>query len=144
MATAMPLMETTSMNIKKTPPTKTTKRRALIAAAVEENSEFVTAQQIHAQLRSAGESVGLATVYRALQAMEEAGQLDSIRTGEGESAYRVCSSGHHHHLICRQCGKTVEIFPEGLEDWVANIAAENGFSDPDHLVEVWGLCSQCS
>lgn len=132
------------MNIKKTPPIKTTKRRALIAAAVEENSEFVTAQQIHAQLRSAGESVGLATVYRALQAMEEAGQLDSIRTEEGESAYRVCSSGHHHHLICRQCGKTVEIFPKGLEDWVANIAAENGFSDPDHLVEVWGLCSQCS
>lgn len=132
------------MNIKKTPPIKATKRRALIAAALEEKSEFVTAQQIHAQLRSAGESVGLATVYRALQAMVEAGQLDSIRTEEGESAYRVCSSGHHHHLICRECGKTVEIFPKGLEDWVANIAAENGFTDPDHLVEVWGLCPQCA
>lgn len=132
------------MNTSNTQPLKTTKQRALIAAAIENNHEFVTAQQVHAQLRAGGESVGLATVYRNLQAMEQAGQVDSIRTIEGEFAYRVCSTGHHHHLICRKCGKTVEIFPQGLEDWVASVAAANGFTEPDHLVEVWGLCAQCS
>lgn len=121
-----------------------TKRRKLIAATIDESKEFLTAQQVHAQLRDAGESVGLATVYRALQSMAENNEVDWIRNEEGEVAYRSCSDEHHHHLICRRCGKTIEVFPDWLENWTSEVAAKHGYTQPEHLLEIWGLCPDCS
>ncbi len=129
---------------KRAPAPRQTKRRKLIAATIDESKEFLTAQQIHAQLRDAGESVGLATVYRALQSMADNNEVDSIRNEDGEMAYRSCSESHHHHLICRECGKTVEIFPTSLEDWTSEIVEKHGYTSPEHLLEIWGLCPDCS
>ena len=124
---------------------RTTKQRLAIRALFDDESFFLTAQQVHDQLRERGDQVGLATVYRNLQTMTEAGELDAIRAEDGEMTYRRCSSAHHHHLVCRKCGKAVEIGPEKiLEDWARDIAAEYGFSETGHELELFGICSKCS
>ncbi|EFS74975.1 Fur family transcriptional regulator [Cutibacterium modestum] len=124
---------------------RTTKQRLAIRALLDDESFFLTAQQVHDQLRERGDQVGLATVYRNLQTMTEDGELDAIRAEDGEMTYRRCSSAHHHHLVCRKCGKAVEIGPEKiLEDWARDIAAEYGFSETGHELELFGICSKCS
>ena len=70
---------------------------------------FRSAQELHAQPARARRPVGLATVYRDLQAMAEDGEIDVLRTDDGEAVYRRCCTGHHHHLVCRVCGRTVEV-----------------------------------
>lgn len=126
------------------PVRRSTRQRAAIRELLTGKSEFRSAQQIHEELRSRGASVGLATVYRALQAMAEDGDLDVLRTEGGENIYRKCSNEkHHHHLVCRSCGSTVEIAAEQVDDWVLSVAAEHGFTNIGHDIELFGLCLQC-
>ena len=123
---------------------RNTRQRSEIRAAVATLASFATAQDIHDQLRHDGAGVGLATVYRTLQAMAAAGELDAIRTPDGQVAYRICSPGHHHHLICRACGRTVEVSIPSLETQVRALAAEQGFAQIDHELEFFGTCAACA
>lgn len=134
----------TSTETPRTPATRQTWQRAAVRDLMESTEEFRTAQQVHDLLRQQGAKVGLATVYRALQSMAEADEVDVLRTPEGEAAYRSCSKGHHHHLVCRSCGYSIEIHPEALEHWASDIAREHGFTDAGHELEIFGLCRNCS
>ncbi|KQT89279.1 Fur family transcriptional regulator [Marmoricola sp. Leaf446] len=120
-----------------------TRQRRAIAAALEVSAEFRTAQEIHALLEARGEPVGLSTVYRTLQSLADAGEVDSLRTEAGESSYRRCSGTHHHHLVCRSCGATVEIEGPAVERWTRSVAEESGFRDVSHTLEVFGTCANC-
>ncbi|WP_285119467.1 Fur family transcriptional regulator [Propionibacterium freudenreichii] len=126
------------------PRPRQTKQRQLISRMLENQSRFRTAQQLHADLRAAGDSASLATVYRVLQSLAEHGEVDTWRTPGGELAFRHCSPTHHHHLICYRCGRTVEIDAGPAEQWASRVAAENGFIHAEHQVEVYGLCPQCA
>ena len=104
---------------------------------------FVSAQTLHSALRERGSSIGLATVYRALNDLAQEGEADSLQQ-EGESLYRACTPGsHHHHLICRSCGKTVEIEADQVESWAREVAAGHGFEEPSHVVDIFGVCADC-
>lgn len=120
-----------------------TRQQAAVANALDERGDFTSAQDLHATLRSEGTSVGLATVYRALQAMAADGEVDVLRTDDGEAVYRRCSSGHHHHLVCRECGRTVEVEGPAVERWANRVSAEHGFTDVTHQMEIFGVCAQC-
>ncbi|GAA4906290.1 Fur family transcriptional regulator [Tessaracoccus lubricantis] len=124
--------------------TRHTWQRAAVRDLMERVEEFRTAQQVHDLLRDEGAKVGLATVYRALQAMAEADEVDVLRTPEGELAYRSCSKGHHHHMVCRSCGYSVEIQADEVEEWAALMARKHGFTDAGHELEIFGLCRDCS
>lgn len=124
-------------------PQRRTRQRAAVQEVLGALHEFRTAQQIHDELRRRGDSIGLTTVYRTLQAMSDAGELDALRTGEGETAYRRCSDGHHHHLVCRSCGRTVEVSGPAVERWAGAVAAEHGFRDVSHDLEIFGTCGDC-
>ncbi len=87
--------------------------------------------------------MGLSTVYRAVQALADDGELDSIRTDTGEALYRRCSTSHHHHLVCRSCGRTVEVEGPAVERWADRVAAEHGFADVSHTLEIFGTCAAC-
>jgi Fur family ferric uptake transcriptional regulator len=113
-------------------------------AALAASGQFQSAQQLHARLREQGDGVGLATVYRTLQHLAEEGEVDVLRTGDGEAVYRRCSTGHHHHLICRHCRRTVEVDSVAVERWARTIGEENGFADVEHVVEVFGTCADCA
>lgn len=121
-----------------------TRQRAEIRQAVEEQEGFATAQEIHDRMRHDGSGVGLATVYRTLQGLAAAGEVDAIRTPDGQVAYRTCSPGHHHHLICRSCGRTVEVSIPSLEAQVRALAAEQGFAEVEHALEFYGTCTECA
>lgn len=124
-------------------PQRRTRQRAAVQEVLAELHEFRTAQQIHDELRQRGDSIGLTTVYRTLQALSEAGELDALRTTDGETAYRRCSDGHHHHLVCRSCGRTVEVSGPAVERWANAVAAEHGFRDVSHDLEIFGTCDRC-
>jgi len=127
------------------PERRSTRQRAALSEALADSPVFLSAQEIHARLRDAGTSVGLATVYRNLQSMVADHEVDVLRTDEGESVYRACtSSAHHHHLICRGCGRTVEVAERAIEVWAEKIAAEHGFVDVRHTLEIDGLCAACA
>ena len=121
-----------------------TRQRAAIALALAGSAEFRSAQEIHADLVGSGTRVGLATVYRNLQAMAGDGEVDVIRTTEGEAVYRSCSTDHHHHVVCRSCGLAVEVTGDAVERWAEAVAAAHGFTAVRHTVEMDGLCAECS
>jgi Fur family ferric uptake transcriptional regulator len=123
---------------------RNTWQREAVREALGESEAFVSAQTLHSALREGGSSIGLATVYRALADLAVEGEADSLQQ-EGESLYRACTPGsHHHHLICRSCGLTVEIEADEVEQWARAVAEKNGFTQPNHIVDVFGLCADCS
>jgi Fur family ferric uptake transcriptional regulator len=123
---------------------RSTRQRAAISALLENVEEFRSAQELHDELRRRGEGIGLTTVYRTLQSMASSGLLDTLRTDTGESVYRRCSEHHHHHLVCRDCGSTVEVEGGAAESWAAEVAAQHGFSDVSHTIEIFGVCAGCA
>lgn len=120
-----------------------TRQRTAIEADVDRSEEFRSAQEIHASLHAAGNKIGLATVYRTLQAMVDEEALDSLRTSDGEQVFRRCSTGHHHHLVCRECGRTEEVEGPAVERWAATVSAAHGFTEVDHTLELVGRCGDC-
>jgi Fur family ferric uptake transcriptional regulator len=115
-----------------------------VATLLASLDDFRSAQEIHDLLRHRGEAVGLSTVYRTLTAMAETGEIDVLRTDVGESVYRRCSTGHHHHLVCRRCGRTEEVEGPAVERWAERIGVEHGFVDVSHTLEVFGTCAACA
>jgi Fur family ferric uptake transcriptional regulator len=127
------------------PGLRTTRQRTAVADVLARVDGFRSAQDLHDLLRHEGASIGLTTVYRHLQALSDAGQVDVLRTDDGEAVYRRCpTESHHHHLVCRDCGRSVEIEGPEVETWAAAIAAEHGFSEVTHTVEVFGTCGACT
>lgn len=121
---------------------RTSSQKSMVRHALEDSGGFVTAQQLHRRLDDVGTPVGLATVYRHLSALADAGQVDTILT-DGSRFYRACERGvHHHHLVCEGCGKAVEIDPPD-ETWLRNAAHQNGFTVVRHVLEVFGRCADC-
>lgn len=122
---------------------RNTRQREAIAAALGDTADFRSAQRIYDDLVAQGESIGLTTVYRNLQALSESGLVDVLWDGSGEMRYRHCSASHHHHLVCRSCGTTVEIQADEVEAWAAKVAKSHDFSDIAHTVEIFGTCADC-
>ena len=126
-----------------TPPLRPTRQRRAVIDAMASFDDFRSAQEIHDLLAKRGDPVGLATVYRTLQRLADAGEVDLLRTEGGETIYRRCSDTHHHHLVCRSCGTTVEVEGPAVERWTRAIADDHGFADVSHTLEIFGTCPEC-
>lgn len=121
---------------------KPTRQQVAVAEQLAARDDFVSAQDLHAALTASGASVGLATVYRTLQSMAGDGLVDALLTPDGETIYRRCeTASHHHHLVCRQCGRTVEVEGPAVERWAEKVSADHGFRDVEHTLEIFGVCS---
>jgi Fur family ferric uptake transcriptional regulator len=126
---------------------RSTRQGGAIEQALRAADGFRSAQDVYAVLRSEGQTVGLSTVYRHLQAFADVGLVDVIHTPEGESTYRYCGesgSGHHHHLVCRTCGRAEQIEGPAIERWASTVAEQHGYSDVDHTIELFGICASCA
>ena len=122
-----------------------TRAQRAVLSALAFDDTFRSAQDIHARLRDGDSAVGLTSVYRALQALADAGVVDVVRTTTGELTYRRCDSDeHHHHLVCATCGATVEVESPEIERWVADVARAHGYEVASHTLEVTGTCRACS
>lgn len=124
-------------------PLRLTRQRQAVADALEHDDQFRSAREIHAVLRDRGNTIGLATVYRTLQLLADHDEVDVIRSVDGEAGYRRCSDTHHHHLVCRSCGATVEVEGPAVERWTRAMAEEHGYADVSHTLEIFGVCARC-
>ncbi|MCG7418296.1 MULTISPECIES: Fur family transcriptional regulator [Microbacterium] len=124
---------------------RNTWQRERVREALADAGGFVSAQSLHATLRDENTGIGLATVYRALAGLAAQGDADSLQSPEGENLFRACATrGHHHHLICRSCGVAVEIEADAVEEWAQRTAAQHGFSEAEHVVDIFGVCASCA
>ncbi|WP_421082859.1 Fur family transcriptional regulator [Rothia nasimurium] len=124
---------------------RNTKQRRVVTATLETLEDFISAQDLHQLMLSRGHKVSLATTYRLLQSMVGTGEVEALKTEEGEAIYRRCESEHHHHhILCRNCGAAKEFEIPELESLVLNIAQKNGFTQVKHVIEMTGLCAACA
>jgi Fur family ferric uptake transcriptional regulator len=120
------------------------KNRTAVLRALRQAGAFRSAQSLHQELRAAGQPIGLATVYRNLQALAADGRVDQVRVEGAEALYRVCDEdGHHHHVICRSCGRSTAVTGPDFEVWAAQVAAAAGYAEIRHSLEISGLCPAC-
>lgn len=123
---------------------RATRQRAAVAALLARVEGFRSAQELHGELRRDGDGIGLTTVYRTLELMADAGEVDMLRTDSGEVIYRRCRTAeHHHHLVRRECGLAVEIEARDVERWAKRMADAHGFAEASHTVEIYGVCRAC-
>jgi Fur family transcriptional regulator, ferric uptake regulator len=132
---------------------RATRQGAAVDAALRDADGFRTAQDLHGELRRRGETVGLTTVYRHLKSLADTGEIDVVLRPDGEAQYRLCrptaadrtgGQDHHHHLVCRVCGRAVEVDGPEVEDWAERVAAAAGYTQISHTLEVFGLCPEHS
>lgn len=130
--------------IASSPQSRSTRQKRALAGVLSRSDAFRSAQDLFAELRAQGETVGLTTVYNQLRSLAEAGAVDTLRADDGEILYRRCGDSHHHHLVCRHCGRSVEVDGPEVERWARSVAGDHGFTDLTHTVEIFGLCAACS
>ncbi len=123
---------------------RNTRQRTAVAEVLASVDDFRSAQELHDLLRHRGHKVGLTTVYRTLQTLADAGEVDVLQSPERETMYRRCSDGHHHHLVCRHCGATVEVEGAAVERWATTVADKHAYVDIDHTLEIVGTCGDCA
>lgn len=124
---------------------RSTRQKRALAAILDASEGFRSAQDLHAELQDRGQNIGLTTVYNQLRSLAENGELDALRGDDGETRYRRCNTGeHHHHLVCRRCARAVEVEGPEVERWAAQTANRHGFVDVTHTVEVLGTCAECA
>lgn len=122
---------------------RATAQRATVFAELAAERDDVTAQELHERLRARGERLGLATVYRTLRLLAEAGVVDVLSHHAGELCYRWCGDEHHHHLLCSECHRVVELVDCELAPWLERVSREHGFVTTGHRLEVSGVCADC-
>lgn len=122
---------------------RATRQRLTVLEALRHRPDSVTAQGLHQELRAAGEPIGLTTVYRTLTSLSSAGMLDTFDR-DGEQAFRLCSDGHHHHLVCEVCNVIEEITAHEVERWVGEVAERRGFTVTGHRADIFGICPRCN
>jgi len=126
------------------PVRRTTRQRSAVLAVLDDLEQFRSAQEIHAELVRRGDSVGLSTVYRSLATLATDGDIDTLLRDDGETLYRRCRGAtHHHHLVCRSCGATVEVDGPAVETWADRLAVEHGYDEVSHTLEIFGRCAVC-
>ncbi|WP_096014662.1 Fur family transcriptional regulator [Campylobacter lanienae] len=125
---------------------KYTKQREVLLQTLYNNSEHFTPEQLYLYIkeRHPGLNVGIATVYRSLNLLEESGMVTSISFGAQGKKFELANKPHHDHIICRQCGVIVEFEDQVIEKRQLTIAKDNGFKLTGHIMQLYGVCSDCN
>jgi len=113
-----------------TAPGRTTRQGIAVERVLTEADSFLSAQDIFVTLRDRGEGVGLATVYRHLQKLADAGVVDAVTGADGQ-------------LVYRSCHRSTELESAEVERWATRQAAARGYTDVEHTVEIFGTCAAC-
>lgn len=123
---------------------RSTRQRTAVIDTIIDLDNFASAKEIHRELERRDAKVGLTTVYRTLQSLADVDAVDVLRMGNGETLYRHCMTDqHHHHLVCVDCGTTLEIKGGPVETWAEEVAKEHGYTLTGHDAEIYGRCSAC-
>ncbi len=129
---------------------KVTRQRVLVLGILYACPEkHFTAEEIYDLVRTEYPEIGLATVYRTIQALVELHLVDKLNLGDGFARYEIGkengngSGHHHHHLICMNCGNILSFQDDLLEELEKKILDKTGFYVLDHEVKLYGYCKEC-
>jgi Fur family ferric uptake transcriptional regulator len=120
-----------------------TPQRLVILAAIEGSRDHISAEEIYTQVTAKYPRVNISTVYRTLDLLKKLGMVYEIDLGEGRIRYHAEASGHHHHLVCQQCGTVVDIDESALAPLRDILMREYNFRADLKHVAVFGLCEKC-
>ena len=125
---------------------KYTKQREVLLQTLYNNNEHFTPEQLYLYIkeRHPGLNVGIATVYSSLNLLEESGMVTSISFGAQGKKFELANKPHHDHIICRHCGVIVEFEDQVIEKRQLTIAKDNGFKLTGHIMQLYGVCSECN
>ena len=124
---------------------RVTERRRAIAAAADGLDSAFTVEDLVEAARQHSPGVGVATVYRAVAAMESAGALERVGSRNGSALYVRCTrEGHHHHLICTSCGKVTHTACPLPQAEPGAASGRDGFIVTSHEITLYGLCRECA
>ena len=124
---------------------KYTEQRAIILQILLTLDEHLSAEEVHAIIKEKypKQNIGIATIYRTLNFLEEVQLISSISFGKDGKKYEGNAKEHHDHLICTSCGKIVEFFDEQIENRQEIVAKNNNFEITDHNMQIYGICKDC-
>jgi len=125
---------------------KYTEQRAVILQILLNIDDHLNAEEVHRIVKEKypEQNIGIATVYRTLNFLEDVNLISSISFGKDGKKYEGnVTKEHHDHIICTSCGKIVEFFDEDIEKRQEDIATKNGFKITDHTMQIFGICQKC-
>jgi Fur family ferric uptake transcriptional regulator len=120
-----------------------TPQRLMILSAIEGSHEHISAEEIYAQVTAKYPHVNISTVYRTLELLKKLGMVYEIDLGEGRVRYHAEESGHHHHLVCQECGTIIDIDEATLSSLRDILMRDYGFQAELRHVGVFGVCENC-
>jgi Fur family ferric uptake transcriptional regulator len=124
---------------------KLTNQRSLIFDIFKKTKGHITAEEFYIKVHLQEPKIGIATVYRMLKLLTEAGIADTIVFDDTIIKYEVKrDQDHHDHLICEKCGKNVEVLNEEIEELQEKLAQSYGFKLIRHKMNLYGLCQECN
>jgi Fur family ferric uptake transcriptional regulator len=122
---------------------RVTGARRTVADLIAQREGHFTAADLLADARARRLTIGRASVFRALDLFTELKALERIDLPSGEHAYVACEPAHHHHVVCRACGRVTEVEDAGLATVAAEMARRSGYAIESHRLELFGLCPDC-
>jgi Fur family ferric uptake transcriptional regulator len=123
---------------------KRTAQRDLILDVFLRTEEHLSSEDLYSLVKREDPTIGQTTVYRTLKLLTDAGLAREVRFGDGRTRYEHnYKHPHHDHMICTECGKTIEFFSDELEKLQDKIAARHKFEITHHTLRMFGYCSDC-
>lgn len=125
--------------------TRRSSARDAVVAALAQQDCCASAQEIHARLRAAGSTIGIASVYRTLELLHGMGLVTRVDTGDGVARFEPMhpDGAHHHHLVCTTCGAVEAFHDDALEQAIHRVADRVDFRVDAHDVALRGACRAC-
>jgi Fur family ferric uptake transcriptional regulator len=120
-----------------------TRPREQIAGILRAEKRYLSAGEIHERLSRAHAKVALSTVYRTLERLQAKGEIVARADATGDSTYVLCPGAHHHHAICRICGRVEDVNCDAIEGLAGALRAHHGFELEGHAMEFFGRCATC-
>jgi len=124
----------------------TPQRQKILQTFIDNQEKHLSAEDVYSLLQVDSPDIGLATVYRSLEMLEELGFLHRIEFGDGKSRYELATGNAthaHHHLICLSCGTVLEFGDDLMETLESFVSRTADFEITDHQVKFYGYCSDC-
>lgn len=124
----------------------TPQRRSIVDTIIENEGQHLTAEEIYDKVKKNCPEIGLATVYRTILLLEELGVISRLELNDGCNRYEIMHSNEmhrHHHLVCNNCNKVIEVQDDLLEELETEIEKQYKFKILDHSVKFYGICSEC-
>lgn len=123
----------------------TPQRRSVLNIILENHGKHLSAEEIYDLVKLCCPEIGLATVYRTMQVLDELGLVYKHNFDDGRTRYEITQNEdhQHHHLVCKKCGRVFEVEEDLLEQLEQQVEKKYDFSITDHNVKFFGYCSSC-